>query len=1040
MRMFKKCGALMLATALTLSILPAPAAYAAGEGELEVVAEYDMTHADGYLTDKSGNENHAKLNGITDQDFAEEDGAEILNLGDGKYVELPAGMIEKEVFEIKAEFKVSPNNKENSWLFTLGSKVAEWPNVKNYLFLCPAQTGNGNDSNKGNLRVGIKNSTNEILLAQSAKVQKDAYNTVKVSFNQGTVSVYLNDVLVESSETGYSIQQILEEGTDGTISGYIGKSLYSPDPAFTGSLKSFKISAVKKDHSDEGKVAEAKENLTLPYNTTEQPVYGNITLPEKAGEDVSVTWETDHPEIVDVESHKNEGYDVTPAGTVTRPKEDTEVTMTATLQAGETTDTKSFTFLVKAAKEALTEDDYKGYFFAYFAGEGYSNGEQIYFAASENGDKWYDLNENKPVLTSTMGEKGVRDPFIIRSPEGDKFYMIATDLKINGGNGWNAAQTAGSQSLMVWESTDLVNWSEQRMVEVSASIDAGCTWAPEATYDPITGEYVVYWSSKTPDDNYGKQRVYYAKTRDFYSFTEPQVFIEKDESSIDTTIIYDEEENMYYRYTKNEGGNTNELGAKTKTIFAEKSSTLLGEWTLIASESLNQNQWVEGPTIFKYNSQDAPDGKWCLLVDQFGGIGYYPLVTDDLSSGVFETATASRMPSRARHGTPIPVTEEEYQAVMEKWSDLAEENNEEESLAPVLEYDFETINGTNIEDISGNENTGLLNGNAQLIKDETTGSQVLSLDGSNGTYAAFPEGFFDGRNTFSISMDIKAEKVSGNYFAFTIGQDSNKYYFLKPTQDSIKSVITTGSWSGEKGFTKKLDTEIQNQWLHLTLIMNGTDMKLYLGDQLIGHNENVQNEMSDLGKNLKAYLGKSFYGEDGYFKGSFDNIKVYNRVLRDVELAGGVLGDKTELLELLETYKDLDASLYTEDSYQAFQEAYDAAAAVAENPDALEEDVAEAVRILKQGVENLKQVEPQEPENPDGDKEDPENPDDTDDEGTPGGGQNTGNNNSGNQTPETPKKPEAVKTGDTANIGVVVGYMAAALAAAGIVLFRKKRK
>ena len=132
--------------------------------------------------------------------------------------------------------------------------------------------------------------------------------------------------------------------------------------------------------------------------------------------------------------------------------------------------------------------------------------------------------------------------------------MIATDLKINGGNGWGAAQTAGSELFMVWESTDLVNWSEQRMVEVSASIGAGCTWAPEATYDPITGEYVVYWSSKTPDDNYGKQRVYYAKTRDFYSFTEPQVFIEKDESSIDTTIIYNNEENMYYRYTKNEGG------------------------------------------------------------------------------------------------------------------------------------------------------------------------------------------------------------------------------------------------------------------------------------------------------------------------------------------------------------------------------------------------------------------------------------------------------------------------------------------------------
>ena len=261
-------------------------------------------------------------------------------------------------------------------------------------------------------------------------------------------------------------------------------------------------------------------------------------------------------------------------------------------------------------------DDYKGYFFTYFAGEGYSDGEQIYFAASKDGDKWYDLNDNKPVLTSTMGEKGVRDPFIIRSPEGDKFYMIATDLKINGGNGWGAAQTAGSQSLMVWESTDLVNWSDQRMVEVSASIDAGCTWAPEATYDPITGEYVVYWASKTASDNYGKQRLYYAKTRDFYSFTEPELYIEKDESSIDTTIIYNEEDKMYYRYTKNEGGNTNELGAKTKTIFAEKSSTLLGNWTLIPSESLNANQWIISSSA-KVIYKKTPFSFRCILLIVF---------------------------------------------------------------------------------------------------------------------------------------------------------------------------------------------------------------------------------------------------------------------------------------------------------------------------------------------------------------------------------------------------------------------------------------
>ena len=70
-----------------------------------------------------------------------------------------------------------------------------------------------------------------------------------------------------------------------------------------------------------------------------------------------------------------------------------------------------------------------------------------------------------------------------------------------------------------------------------------------------------------------------------------------------------------------------------------------------------------------------------------------------------------------------------------------------------------------------------------------------------------------------------------------------------------------------------------------------------------------------------------------------------------------------------------------------------------------------------------------------------ENPDDTDEVGTQDSGKNnSGNNNSGNQTPETLKKPEAVKTGDTANIGIIIGCMAAALVAAGVVLVYKRKR
>ncbi|MGW0732250.1 family 43 glycosylhydrolase, partial [Streptomyces sp. NPDC002851] len=87
---------------------------------------------------------------------------------------------------------------------------------------------------------------------------------------------------------------------------------------------------------------------------------------------------------------------------------------------------------VATATAAERQEPYAGYLFAYFTGEGTADGEQIRYALSRGNDPlhWRELNGGKPVLTSDVGEKGLRDPFVIRSPQGDKFYMIATDLRM----------------------------------------------------------------------------------------------------------------------------------------------------------------------------------------------------------------------------------------------------------------------------------------------------------------------------------------------------------------------------------------------------------------------------------------------------------------------------------------------------------------------------------------------------------------------------------------------------------------------------------
>lgn len=98
-----------------------------------------------------------------------------------------------------------------------------------------------------------------------------------------------------------------------------------------------------------------------------------------------------------------------------------------------------------------------GYLFVHFTGEE-KLGEQIYFALSRDGLHWMDLNNGNPVLLSDIGEKGVRDPFILRNPLNGRYVIIATDLRIEAGKGWKAAEEAGSRNLIVWESEDLIHW------------------------------------------------------------------------------------------------------------------------------------------------------------------------------------------------------------------------------------------------------------------------------------------------------------------------------------------------------------------------------------------------------------------------------------------------------------------------------------------------------------------------------------------------------------------------------------------------------
>ncbi|GGM20941.1 hypothetical protein GCM10011608_01910 [Micromonospora sonchi] len=627
------------------------------------------------------------------------------------------------------------------------------------------------------------------------------------------------------------------------------------------------------EESDQSRAAAAAAALSLVHA---DDVRGNLTMPTSGLHGATITWRSARPAVV------------APDGVVNRPAHgtgDVPVTVTATVAVGAARVERAIELTVR---ELPAPAPYAGYAFSYFTGNSIE-GEKIYFAASQgnNALQWTELNGGRPTLESTFGTRGLRDPFLIRSPEGDRFFLIATDLSIGRNGDWDAAQRHGSRYLEVWESTDLVNWSEQRHVQVSPPT-AGNTWAPEAYWDDERGEFLVFWASKLyaeSDPNHTGNtynRMLAATTRDFVTFAPATVWQDRGESRIDSTVI--KEDDTYYRFTKDEGGG----GTGCSDIIQEKASSLTAvdlpgqpAWSRITA-CIGRNAGtsaVEGPTVFKANPGDTSGSKYYLFVDEYGGRGYIPLGTDDLENPTWRVPASYRLPASPRHGTVIPVTKAELDALTDAPPPV---RANEDGL--VLRYPLNQSSGDTVTDASGNGYHGTLSGDAGWR------DGALNLGGTDG-HVDLPDNIMAGLGEITVSVQVNIASDQGTpYFIWGLGNTSdgagNGYLFT--TGNNYRTSLATGNWTTEETVTNGSALP-RAVWKTLTYTLNRAGIaRLYLDGVRVAERTGVVNRPGDIGGGWTTanYLGRSQYTSDRYLKGQVRDFAIYNRALSDAEVAG----------------------------------------------------------------------------------------------------------------------------------------------------------
>lgn len=657
----------------------------------------------------------------------------------------------------------------------------------------------------------------------------------------------------------------------------------------TGTATRTFVATVPADDSDQAKADAAAAAIDLVHP---DDVRGSLTLPKSGASGATVTWTSDDPAVVAAD------------GVVHRPAhgaDDTTVTLTATVTVGSATATREIELTVRESPAAAA---YTGYAFSYFTGNSIA-GEKIYFAASRGNDalQWDELNDGQPVLESTMGEMGLRDPFLIRSPEGDRFYLIATDLSIGRNGNWDRAQRTGSRYLEVWESTDLKNWSEQRHVLVSPET-AGNTWAPEAYWDEELQQYVVFWASKVyaedDPDHTGNtyNRMLYATTRDFVTFSEAEVWQDIGSSRIDSTVI--KENGTYYRFTKDEGAGT----TGCSDIIQEKNDSLT-EPDLVGSKAwafqegcIGKNAGtsaVEGPTIFEANPGDDSGSNYYLFVDEYGGRGYIPLGTDDLENPDWQVAPTYDLPASPRHGTVIPVTQAELDSLREgivvpepPTPVEADENG------LVAHYALDETSGSVAADSSGHGYDGTVSG------DTTWADGGLTLGGTDG-HVKLPDDMMAGLDAITVSTEVWVDPTQATpYFIWGLGNTdgggSGNGYLFTTGNGAYRTSIASGNWNTEQTATSGAALG-RGAWKTLTYTLQDGTATLYLDGIKVGEKTGVTIKPGDIGDGRTSanYIGRSVYTADRYLEGRVRDFRLWNRALTGTEVRD-LAADPTAIL------------------------------------------------------------------------------------------------------------------------------------------------
>ena len=299
------------------------------------------------------------------------------------------------------------------------------------------------------------------------------------------------------------------------------------------------------------------------------------------------------------------------------------------------------------------------FLFAYFNNGDAPDVEQIRFAVTPGCQptRWTPLYRGLPMLTSMVGELGVRDPFILRDERRGLFVVIATDLRTVPDGDWERAVRFGSRSIVIWESADLVSWSQPRLAEIAPEA-AGNVWAPKAFWLADRATWRIYFAAALYDGSTSRevqthQRILMVETDDFTTFSPATTYLDAGHDVIDATFL--EWNGELSRFTAD--SLTSDPASKSQFVRQDRAASFDTPEGQTVDRQLGRGHQAraEGPAAFA----GIDDRFAYLMLDEFERRGYQLYRSENPHSGDWQLVSDAQLPPGARHGSVIRISEAE---------------------------------------------------------------------------------------------------------------------------------------------------------------------------------------------------------------------------------------------------------------------------------------------------------------------------------------------------------------------------------------------